>query len=83
MAGAHMLLFREALLPFRENATAEVSPPNPEDGLADERFLERMSPASCWGLATLPGRHDRVQGGSVAFRKPDEQRRNTAAHGYE
>jgi hypothetical protein len=40
------------------------------------RGLEPLTP-------TLPGRHDRVRGGSLPFRKPCEQRRNTAAHDYE
>ena len=45
-------------------------------GWVELRGLEPLTP-------TLPGRHDRVQGGSPQFHKPRDQRRNTAADGYE
>ncbi len=40
------------------------------------RGLELLTP-------TLPGRHDRVRGGSPQFHNPCDHQINTAAHGYE
>jgi hypothetical protein len=50
-----------------------------EKGLINRVELRGLEPLT----PTLPGRHDRVQGGSPSFRMRLEQRRNTSAYVYE